>query len=70
MEIGKERLKARLQLYYECEEKILAGAQSYEIGNRTLTRANLSEVQTLIKELEDRLALLEGKAGFKQRVYL
>ncbi len=31
-------------IYLEAEEKIVSGAQSYQIGNRALTRANLSEI--------------------------
>ena len=44
--------KERLQKYYDCEEKILQG-QSYTIGSRSLTRANLAEVQGMIAKLED-----------------
>lgn len=40
----------RLQRYLEAEEAILTG-QSYTIGNRTLTRANLNEVQKIIDDL-------------------
>lgn len=40
----------RLQLYVEAEEAILSG-QSYTIGNRSLTRADLSEVREEIDNL-------------------
>lgn len=40
----------RLKLYISAERAILSG-QSYTIGNRTLTRANLSEVRKAIDEL-------------------
>ena len=46
-----EEYKRRLQLYYEAEEAILGGAQSYSIGSRNLTRANLTEVRRTIDEL-------------------
>jgi len=35
--------QTRLQLWLDCEEAI-SGGQSYSIGDRSLTRANLSEV--------------------------
>ena len=44
--------EARLQLYLDAEAKVLAG-QSYSIstgsGSRTLTRADLAEIQSGIK---------------------
>ena len=40
----------RLKLYVAAEEAILSG-QSYTIGNRTLTRANLAEVTDMIEKL-------------------
>lgn len=40
----------RLTQYLEAETAILTG-QSYTIGNRTLTRANLAEVRKAIEEL-------------------
>lgn len=40
----------RLKKYIEAEEAILSG-QSYTIGNRTLTRANLATVERVIQEL-------------------
>ena len=36
--------EARLTAYLAAEEKVLSG-QSYTIGDRTLTRANLKEIQ-------------------------
>lgn len=40
----------RLKKYIEAEEAILSG-QSYTIGNRTLTRANLATVEKVIQDL-------------------
>jgi hypothetical protein len=54
-----ERKKARLDLYYAAEEAILSGAQSYQIGSRTLTRANLRTIETMIKKLEAEVGVLE-----------
>lgn len=51
--------KGRLAMYYEAEEAILGGAQSYTIGSRQLSRASLSAIQDAIKALEDEVADLE-----------
>lgn len=48
----------RLKKYIEAEEAILAG-QSYTIGNRTITRANLATVEKVIQDLIDGGAVLE-----------
>lgn len=58
----------RLNLYYEAERKVLSG-QSYTIGNRQLTRANLSEIRRAIKELEREVEQLSGRSrAFSKRV--
>ena len=49
---------ARLKLYVEAERAILSG-QSYTIGNRQLTRANLSEVRKEIDNLVEAGATLD-----------
>ena len=62
-------VQMRLELYYEAERHILSGAQSYTIGNRQLTRANLAEIRKTINELEDELEILAGKSrGVSRRV--
>lgn len=55
----RERIKARLQLinqrleaYYQAEAAILSGAQSYQLGNRKISRADLSHLQNEIRGLE------------------
>ena len=59
---------ARLELYYEAERRVLMG-QSYTIGNRQLTRANLAEIRKAIGDLEDELDSLAGNArGSSRRV--
>lgn len=40
----------RLKLYLEAERAVLSG-QSYTIGNRTMTRANLSTIRKAIDDL-------------------
>jgi len=54
---ARERLKA----YYDAELAVLSG-QSYTIGSRSLTRANLSEIRNAIKELERQARELEAIA--------
>ncbi len=49
-----ERLEERLQAYHKTEQAILSG-QSYSIAGKTLTRANLAEVRTAIRELENKI---------------
>ena len=51
-----ERNTKRLDLYYEAEEAILGGAQSYTIGSRNLTRADLGSITEMIATLEDKVA--------------
>lgn len=63
--------KTRLQLYLDCEAKILSGGtQAYGYGQRSVTKYNaeLAVVRTVIKELEDKISELEGKlTGSKPR---
>lgn len=73
-----ERNAERLELYYEAERAILDGAQSYTIGTRNLTRANLAEITDMIAALEtkvaeDEAALEAGGRGGRRKsvgVYL
>ena len=46
-------LNERLKQYLSAEQSILVAGQSYRIGNRTLTRADLSEIR---KEINDLIA--------------
>ena len=62
----------RLELYYEAERAILDGAQSYTIGTRSLSRANLAEITDMIAALEtkvaeDEAALASGGRGGRRR---
>ena len=59
-----EKLKKRLEMYYQMEENILSGKPvSYGIGSRNLSRYNvsLSEVQSAISKLEEKIKAKEGK---------
>ena len=63
-----ERKKKRLEMYYQAEEAIIGGAQSYSLGSRNLTRANLSEIRKMIDQLEDEVERLEAAvSGRKPR---
>ena len=66
----KEKLyiaEKRLELYLKAEEAILSG-QSYEIGDRKLTRANLKDVVNTINSLKKEIASLETKLNGRARV--
>lgn len=62
----KERLatyKSRLDMYYKAEQAILEGAQSYTIGSRHLTRAELAEIRKMIVLLEDGIDEMEAEVN-------
>ncbi len=59
--------KERLHEYYKAESKIL-NSQSYTLGSKTLTRADLKEVQKMIEKLENEIASLETYGNKKRRV--
>lgn len=56
-----EQYKKRLELYEKAEETILCGGQSYRIGTRSFTRANLSEIREMIDYLTKKIKELEIK---------
>lgn len=58
--------KKRLQHYYEAEEKIL-NSQSYTLGSKQLTRADLSRVQSMIATLEAEITSLETRGTTKRK---
>lgn len=62
-----ERLKERLQTYYDAEAAILRGAE-YQLGDRRLRRPDLSAVRAAISDLEDEIALLENSRARVKRV--
>lgn len=60
-----DKVKARLEAYYEAELAILSG-QEYSIGSKSLKRADLGHIRSAIKELEkakDEITALETKGG-------
>ena len=52
-----QRAAERLDMYIKAEKAILSGAQSYNIGGQSLTRANLAEIRAGISECE---AIING----------
>lgn len=67
LKVKKQKLQNRLELYYQCEEQVLAG-QSFTIGSRSITRANLQEVTDMIKKLEDQIAAIDINGSTKRKV--
>lgn len=60
------RTEARLAVYYEAELAVLSG-QSYSIGTRSLTRANLSLIREQIDNLENQVEELKSQSEGKGR---
>lgn len=53
-------IQAELTAYKTARAQILEGAQSYKIGNRSLTRADLALIIKQISILETRLAMAQN----------
>ena len=65
-----EITQQRLNMYLDAERAVLLG-QSYTIGNRSLTRASLSEIRKAISDLVEELDQLEGKPrGYSKRIIM
>ncbi len=64
--ISLETAKEHLELWLTAESEI-ATSQSYTIGTRSLTRANLKEVREQIKYWQNKVAELENLAARKGR---
>ena len=64
----KKTLQERLQLYLDCEKKLVGGAVSYRIGDRELRRADLATVQQMIDDLSAQIKALELKNGRRRQV--
>lgn len=59
-----EDAKAKYRAYSDAEEKVLTG-QSYTLGGRSLTRANLAEIRSGMQYWEGKINRLEktGQSG-------
>jgi len=64
--IALQEAQKHLDLWLKAEEGI-ATSQSYTIGTRSLTRANLKEVREHIKFWQNKVAELENIAANKGR---
>lgn len=62
-----QEAQTMLRLYTEAEKAVLQG-QSYSIGNRTLTRANINAIREGRKEWEKAVAQLSETGGGSMRV--
>lgn len=71
--MAKNLQNERLARYLEAEKAVLMG-QSYTIGNRTLTRANLTSIRNAIDDLIAGGATIDGydakPAGAASRVIM
>lgn len=67
---SKELCKQKLKTWLDAEEAITTG-QSYQIGNRTLTRADLKQVREQMEYWAGKLAQAEAeeKQGGRNRAY-
>lgn len=63
----RERLQLRLDQYLAAEQAILEGAQSYTIGSRSLSRADLGTIEEMIETLETKLDSLDGELSGRGR---
>lgn len=64
--ITLKEAKEHLAIWLKAEAEI-ATSQSYTIGTRSLTRANLKEVREQIKFWQNKVAELEGAAAKRGR---
>lgn len=67
---GKKLCKERLATWLLAEEKVAVG-QRYQIGDRSLTRADLKQIRAQIEYWAGKLAEAEAeeKHGGRNRVY-
>ena len=56
-----------LTQWLEAELVLTTGGQSYQIGSRMLTRANLREIRNTIKFWSDQIASIETAEKYKGR---
>lgn len=61
-----ERARLHLDAWYKAELAISTG-QSYTIGSRNVTRANLGEVMKQIEYWKNQVNLLENYGGVRRR---
>lgn len=59
----ENKCQQMLDLWMKAEEEIAVAGQSYTIGGRQLTKANLSEINKQIEVWSSRLARARGASG-------
>lgn len=67
---SKDLCQRKLNLWLDAEEKVATG-QSYQIGNRMLTRADLKQIREQMEYWAGKLqeAEVESRTGGRNRVY-
>ena len=65
--MANSALNMRLKQYLEAEKAILIAGQSYKIGNRTLTRADLAEIRDEIRSLMSAGATVDSSGNGRGR---
>lgn len=61
------RLEKRLELVGDAIDAIVGGAQSYNLGTRSVTKADLGELVSLEDDIQDEIDALEaGGDGHRQ----
>lgn len=64
--ITLEQAQAQLQAYLDAELAVLSG-QSYSIAGRSLTRANLADIQNGVKTWSSKVQELQNSVGGRGR---
>lgn len=59
--------KSHLQAWLDAEYAVAVGGQSYTIGSRTLTRANLAEIRDSINFWQGKVNALAAGGGIRLR---
>lgn len=63
-----EEAKENLRMWLDAERAVATG-QSYRIGSRSLTRANLSDITARIKYWQNEIEKLEAGGGRGAKVF-
>lgn len=66
---GIEEARSMLKTWLDAEKAVAVSGQSYRIGTRQLTRANLPDIVERIKFWRNELAKLEDGKGSGARVF-
>lgn len=64
-----QELHARRKVVLGAIEDVLQTGQSYQIGSRKLTRANLSEMESWLNRIDQEIAAAQGVSPFFDNAY-